>query len=147
TVSPPPRPERHRPARRDRPGEPFRGQAPRRPACQRWLLLLRTGRARLPERVQCAGARADGGPGCRRPAARLSPRRFLGLHGHLQGRGDAQRPLEGGGRSVEGVGVSGGSQSGSVFVTGAYGLLGTWLTKALLDAGAQVTVLWRDHTV
>ena len=32
----------------------------------------------------------------------------------------------------------------SVFVTGAYGLLGGWLVKALLDRGARVTVLKRD---
>jgi CDP-glucose 4,6-dehydratase len=35
----------------------------------------------------------------------------------------------------------------SVFVTGAYGLLGSWLAKALLDQGAQVTVLKRDSVV
>jgi CDP-glucose 4,6-dehydratase len=34
----------------------------------------------------------------------------------------------------------------SVFVTGAYGLLGSWLVKALLDAEARVTVLKRDAT-
>jgi CDP-glucose 4,6-dehydratase len=34
----------------------------------------------------------------------------------------------------------------SVFVTGAYGLLGSWLVAALLDAGAEVTVLRRDRT-
>jgi CDP-glucose 4,6-dehydratase len=32
----------------------------------------------------------------------------------------------------------------SVLVTGAYGLLGGWLTKALLDGGAEVTVIHRD---
>ncbi len=32
----------------------------------------------------------------------------------------------------------------SVFVTGAYGLLGSWLVKALLARGAAVTVLRRD---
>jgi CDP-glucose 4,6-dehydratase len=32
----------------------------------------------------------------------------------------------------------------AVFVTGAYGLLGSWLVKALLDKGARVTVLKRD---
>jgi CDP-glucose 4,6-dehydratase len=34
----------------------------------------------------------------------------------------------------------------SVFVTGAYGLLGTWLVRALLDGRARVTVLKRDET-
>ncbi len=32
----------------------------------------------------------------------------------------------------------------SIFVTGAYGLLGSWLVKALLARGAEVTVLRRD---
>jgi CDP-glucose 4,6-dehydratase len=32
----------------------------------------------------------------------------------------------------------------SVFVTGAYGLLGSWLCRALLDGGARVAVLRRD---
>ena len=32
----------------------------------------------------------------------------------------------------------------SVFVTGAYGLVGSWLVKALLQRGARVTVLKRD---
>jgi CDP-glucose 4,6-dehydratase len=35
----------------------------------------------------------------------------------------------------------------SVFVTGAYGLLGGWLVKALLARGARATVLKRDDTV
>ncbi len=34
--------------------------------------------------------------------------------------------------------------SRSVLVTGGYGLLGTWLVRALLDGGDQVTVLRRD---
>lgn len=33
----------------------------------------------------------------------------------------------------------------SVFVTGATGLLGSWLVPALLECGAHVTVLVRDH--
>jgi CDP-glucose 4,6-dehydratase len=43
---------------------------------------------------------------------------------------------------VEAVGLSG----SSVLVTGAYGLLGSWLVKALLEARASVTVLRRDET-
>ncbi len=34
----------------------------------------------------------------------------------------------------------------SVLVTGAYGLLGSWLVKGLLDSGAGVTVVRRDET-
>ena len=33
----------------------------------------------------------------------------------------------------------------SVLVTGAYGLLGSWLVKALLDGGARVAVIRRDE--
>ena len=39
---------------------------------------------------------------------------------------------------MEGVGVS------STFVTGGYGLLGTWLVRALLERGDRVVVLRRD---
>ncbi len=35
----------------------------------------------------------------------------------------------------------------SVFVTGAYGLLGSWLVKALVAQGARVTVLRRDSVL
>ena len=35
----------------------------------------------------------------------------------------------------------------SVFVTGAYGLLGSWLVKRLVAGGARVTVLKRNSTV
>jgi CDP-glucose 4,6-dehydratase len=41
---------------------------------------------------------------------------------------------------VEAVGLNG----SSVLVTGAYGLLGSWLVKALLDAGSRVAVIRRD---
>jgi CDP-glucose 4,6-dehydratase len=34
----------------------------------------------------------------------------------------------------------------SVFVTGAYGLLGSWLVRALLERGDRVVVLQRDRT-
>ncbi|HEY4277983.1 MAG TPA: GDP-mannose 4,6-dehydratase [Conexibacter sp.] len=34
----------------------------------------------------------------------------------------------------------------SVFVTGAYGLLGAWLTRALVEHGDRVVVLQRDRT-
>jgi CDP-glucose 4,6-dehydratase len=36
-------------------------------------------------------------------------------------------------------------QGETAFVTGAYGLLGCWLVRALLDAGARVVVLKRDE--
>ena len=55
---------------------------------------------------------------------------LLGLHGHLQGRRAAQRPV-GLGRARRG---GPGRDALGRFVTGAYGLLGSWLVKALLDA-------------
>ncbi len=48
--------------------------------------------------------------------------------------------MDGWAGAVEAVGLS----SRSVLVTGAYGLLGGWLVKALLEARALVTVLRRD---
>jgi CDP-glucose 4,6-dehydratase len=39
------------------------------------------------------------------------------------------------------------AMSRSVFVTGAYGLLGSWLVQALLERGDDVTVLRRSGTV
>ena len=71
----------------------LRREAAQRALDQRRLLLLRAGRARLPRRRQRARARAAGAARRRRRAARLPPRGLLGLHGHLQGRGRAQRPL------------------------------------------------------
>jgi len=46
-------------------------------------------------------------------------------------------------RGEAGGGQAGGSRS--AFVTGAYGLLGTWLVQALLERGDRVTVLCRDR--
>jgi CDP-glucose 4,6-dehydratase len=45
------------------------------------------------------------------------------------------------------VGLSGGSglRGRAVLVTGAYGLLGSWLVKALLERGADVVALRRDE--
>jgi CDP-glucose 4,6-dehydratase len=40
-----------------------------------------------------------------------------------------------------------GTAGRSVFVTGGYGLLGSWLVSELVDQGARVTVLKRDDTV
>ena len=48
--------------------------------------------------------------------------------------------MGGGGRPLEAMELKG----SSVLVTGAYGLLGSWLTVALLDSGAEVTVVHRD---
>jgi len=53
-----------------------------------------------------------------------------------------QRP-----RALEGVGVSANAQfwrDRSVLVTGATGLVGSWLTRSLVDAGADVVCLVRD---
>ena len=80
-------------ARRRGAGRGLRREAAQRALDQRRLLLLRARRARLPRRGQRARARAAGAAGRGRAAPRLPPRGLLGLHGHLQGRGRAQRPL------------------------------------------------------
>lgn len=56
------------------------------------------------------------------------------------------------GSTVTGAGTGAGAVTGggdlagrSVLVTGAHGLLGAWLTVALLDAGARVVVIRRDE--
>ena len=49
--------------------------------------------------------------------------------------------MGGGQRAVETVGLSG----RSVLVTGAYGLLGSWLVRALLSGGARVVAIRRDE--
>src|SRR5213592_4284212 len=66
-----------------------------------------------------------------------------GLHGHLQGRDRAQRAVGVGERAVEGVGVTFAGRA--CLVTGAYGLLGPWLVRALLGEGASVTVVRHDR--
>lgn len=45
---------------------------------------------------------------------------------------------------MEGVGLSGFWQARRVLVTGATGLVGSWLVRNLLRAGAQITALVRD---
>src|SRR6185312_13382685 len=106
---------------------------------QRRLLLHAARGPRAPRRTLSARARAAGVAGGGRPAARLPPRGLLGLHGHVQGRGDAQRPVGERRGAVEDLGVR------SAFVTGGYGLLGSWLCRALLDRGVRVAVLQRDE--
>ena len=80
------------------------------PRTEHWInggfFCFEPGVARLPRRRQRARARAARAAGRRRPAARLPPRGLLGLHGHLQGRGRAQRPLGGGRGAVDGLGAT-----------------------------------------
>src|SRR5439155_15591578 len=74
--------------------------------------------------------------------------RLLGLHGHLQGRGCAERPLGVGRGSLAPVARvgDGGRLEGEprrmrgrvAMVTGAKGFAGSWLARALLAAGAGV---------
>ena len=94
-------------ARRRWPGRGLRREAAQRALDQRRLLLLRAGGARLPGRRQRARARAAGAPGRRGAAPRPPPRGLLGLHGHLQGRGRAQRPLGGGRGALEALAEAG----------------------------------------
>jgi len=47
-------------------------------------------------------------------------------------------------RAMEGVGVSEFWRDRSVLITGATGLVGSWLTRSLVDSGADVVCLVRD---
>ena len=71
----------------------FREKPRARALGQRRLLLLRARGAGLHRRRLGPRARAARAAGRRRAAARLPPRGLLGVHGHLQGRGPAQRRL------------------------------------------------------
>ncbi len=67
------------------------------PRSEHWInggfLCLRARRIRLPRARLRTRARALTAARRRRPVARLSPRGLLGVHGHLQGRRRAQRPV------------------------------------------------------
>ena len=86
---------RRRRARRRRPRRPGFHEKPRSRALgQRRLLLLRAGRRSTTSRADSVLEREPlERARRRRPAARLPPRGLLGLHGHLQGRRAAQRPV------------------------------------------------------
>ena len=81
-------------------------------------------------------------PGGGGRAARLPPRGLLGLHGHLQGRGRARRPLA---RRARRLGGSGTRRRAAAMkralVTGGHGFVGSHLARALLERGDAVTVL------
>ena len=100
------------------------------PRSEHWVnggfFCLEPGSARADRARQRARARAARAPGGRRASCGRSATRVLGLHGHLQGRGRAQRHVGAGPRAVEAVELSGRTR---VCVTGAYGLLGAWLVR------------------
>src|SRR5215218_571749 len=125
-----------------RPGDRLRREAAQRALDQRRLPLLRVGGARLPGQRQCARARAAGPPRRRRPAARLPPPGLLGLHGHLQGCGDAERPLGRRRGALADLGRGRGRVAVKrALVTGGHGFVASHLARALLERGDAVTVL------
>src|SRR5207248_4913675 len=130
--------------RRRRPRRGWHGarlsrEAPGRQLDQRRLLLLRTGGLRLPARRQRPRARAARAAGGRRGAPGVPPPRLLGLHGHLQGRGAPQRSLGVGSPAL--AGLERGAGPIRALVTGARGFVASWLARALLDAGSDVSSL------
>ena len=87
-----------------------------------------------------------GAPGRRRPARGLPTRRFLAVHGHAARRAASSSALASGRRPLEGLGAMNHTfcDARRGLVTGATGLVGSWLVKALLAAGAEWSALVRD---
>jgi len=93
------------------------------------------------------GARTPGGPRPGRTADGLSPSRVLGTDGH---RARPEQPWSASGPRAPHLGRSGMTDlaryAGTcVFVTGASGIVGSWLVRAMLSAGASVVALVRDE--
>src|SRR5690349_4450265 len=90
-------------------------------------------------------ARPFGAAGTRGSAGRLQARGLLFSDGHLS-RSSALEPTMGFGQgTMEGVAMSNSYwQNRPTFVTGATGLLGSWLVPRLVAAGADVVCLVRD---
>ncbi len=80
-------------------------------------------------------------------ASRLPARGLLEVPRHLQGRGGTRRPVVPGRGAMEAVGLSAeaGLTGQRILVTGAHGLLGSWLVEALLDRGTTVVTIRRDE--
>src|SRR5262249_26018973 len=92
-----------------------------------------------------AGARAARTVGRREAVDGLPAQRLLLRDGHLPRVQDPQRPVGRRRGPVEGVGMSASFwQDRPTLVTGATGLVGGWVVRRLLDAGAQVVCLVRD---
>src|SRR5215203_6152263 len=91
------------------------------------------------------GARAAGAAGRRRTTGRLSPRLVLAKHGHVEGFALAGEALAEQAGALEGMGMTvGGWSERRVLVTGATGMVGSWLIKDLLSREAHVVALVRD---
>src|SRR5262249_47689693 len=88
----------------------------------------------------------NGSPGPRWPAGGVPASRFLAMHGHDARRSVVARDVGVGSSGLEGVDVTMADfwRSRRVLVTGATGLLGGWLVRRLVGAGADVVCLVRD---
>src|SRR5215469_6863671 len=113
---------------------------------ERGLFRARSTRVRLPWRRRlCLGAAAAGAVGGGGSADGLSSQRILLRHGHIPRVSASERPMGGRQRPLAGVGVSSNFwRDRPVFVTGATGLVGAWLTRGLVEAGADVVCMGRD---
>src|SRR5512138_15304 len=90
------------------------------------------------------GARSVGAPGSRRPADGVPARRLLAADGY-RARAQAARRLVGRRRgAMEAVDLKMNWMNRRVLVTGATGIVGSALTRRLLDGGAYAVVLVRD---
>src|SRR5512138_143342 len=90
------------------------------------------------------GARSVGAPGSRRPADGVPARRLLAADGYRARAQAARRAVGRRQRALENVDVMMEWTARRVLVTGATGIVGSALTRRLLDAGAYVVVLVRD---
>src|SRR6185437_5070681 len=93
-----------------------------------------------------AGTRAARTPRRRRRADGLPPRGILLRNGYLSRIPGPERIVEVRGSAVEEVGMSAAGiwQDRPALVTGATGLVGSWLTRRLVESGADVVCLLRD---
>src|SRR4029077_2482597 len=90
------------------------------------------------------GTRAARSLGSRGRTDGLLSSGLLAADGYAEGKDAARKAMEFRAGALESMELSEFWTGKRVFVTGATGLVGSWLIRRLLDAGARVTALVRD---